>query len=84
MHSEDMRARNMKYVPFGKSIPAMSKTASLLESIHETDVPDPVEGAVDPEVWFEKPYYRKGLWEEAMLLGNTGLVLTYITLEDSE
>jgi len=53
----------------------------LLE--RDRDDPSLAEGSVDAEVWFERPFYRKGLWEEAMPLGCTGLVLTYLTLEDS-
>ena len=43
-----------------------------------------MEGSVDSDIWFERPFYRKGLWEEAMVLGNTGFVLTYLTLEDTD
>lgn len=84
MHSEDMRARNMRYIPFGNPIPAMSKTASLLAAPNTSGESKLVEGSVNAEVWFERPFHRKGLWEEAMLLGNTGFVLTYLTLEDAE
>ena len=84
MYSEDMQARNMKYIPFGHAVPATSKTARLWNEFRQNGVTDPVEGAVDAEVWFERPYYRKRLWEEAMVLGNTGFVLTYLTLEDPD
>ena len=47
-----------------------------------TDDANPVEGGVEPTAWYEKPFYRKRLWEEAMPLGSTGITLTYLTLED--
>lgn len=84
MHSEDMRARNMKYVPFGEAVPAMSKTALLMTKLANDGESEPVEGSVESVVWFERPFYRKRLWEEVMLLGNTGFVLTYLTLEDAD
>ncbi|MCI0331940.1 MAG: ImmA/IrrE family metallo-endopeptidase [Planctomycetes bacterium] len=79
MHSEDMKRMNMRYVPARQPVPAMSKTAVLWQTIDEAS--EPVEGLVDAEVWFERPFYKKRLWEEAMVLGNTGLVLTYLTLD---
>lgn len=81
MHSEDMKGRNMRYVPAREPVPRMSKTAELWDTLGGIGVADPVEGLVDADVWFERPFYRKQLWEEAMTLGNTGLVLTYLTLE---
>jgi len=81
MHSEDMKGLNMRYVPAREPAPGMSKTAGLWDALVENDVADSVEGLVDAEVWFEKPFYKKQLWEEAMALGNTGLVLTYLTLD---
>lgn len=81
MHSEDMKGLNMRYVPVREPVPAMSKTAELLDKFEEDGATDPVDGLVDAEVWFEKPFYKKQLWEEAMALGNTGLMLTYLTLD---
>jgi len=82
MYSEDMARLNMKYVPFGAPVPRMSKTAGLWARMGASDDLSLVEGSVDADVWFEHPYYRKRLWEEAMPLGYTGFVLTYLTLED--
>ncbi len=83
MHSEDMRRLNMKYIQFGQAVPRMSKTAALWDRIGDSPEDlSAVEGAVESDVWFERPYYRKELWEEAMPLGYTGLALTYLTLED--
>lgn len=84
VHSEDMEARNMKYIQFGAPLPGISKTAGLWDTLDQDGFADPVEGSVDSDVWFERPYYRKTLWEEAMALGNTGFVLTYLTLEDPD
>ena len=82
MYSEGMASRNMKYVPFGSPVPRMSMTAELWTRVSDSDDLSLVEGSVDAEVWFEHPYYRKRLWEEAMPLGYTGFILTYLTLED--
>ncbi len=84
IHSEEMQAKNMKYIPFGNPVPIMSKTNSLWDKFKKDGFATPVEGSVNSHIWFERPYYRKSLWEEAMLLGNTGLVLSYLTLEDPE
>ena len=84
MHSEGMKARNMKFIPFGQPVPAMSKTAGLWGKLDEEGAAEPVEGSVESVVWFERPFYKKRLWEEAMALGNAGFVLTYLTLEDPD
>lgn len=81
MHSEDMKGLNMRYVPAREPVPATSKTAALWRTIIEGGSAEPTEGVVDAEVWFDRPYYKKQLWEEAMPLGVTGLVLTYLTLD---
>lgn len=84
LHSEDMRARNMKYIESGKGVPRDSMTAMLVKTLRSSSGAEPVEGSVDSDIWFERPYYKATLWEEAMALGATGLVLTYITLEDAD
>jgi Zn-dependent peptidase ImmA (M78 family) len=81
MHSEDMKRLNMRYVPARQPVPSMSKTANLWQTTDKTA--ESVEGLVDAETWFEHPFYKKMLWEEAMVLGNTGLVLTYLTLDSA-
>jgi hypothetical protein len=81
MHSEDMKGLNMRYVPAREPVPATSRTATMWQSVSDGGSAEPVEGLVDAEVWFDRPYYKKRLWEEAMPLGGTGLVLTYLTLD---
>lgn len=83
MYSEDMSYRNMKYVKFGEPVPAESKTHKLWKMIGE-GCGETIEGSVEATAWFLYPHYRGRLWEEAMPLGNTGSVLTYLTLEDPD
>lgn len=83
VYSEDMAYRNMKYIKFGAPVPAGSKTARLWEMIGD-GCGETVEGSVDATTWFPYPRYGGQLWEEAMPLGNTGLALTYMTLEDQD
>lgn len=78
-YSTDMQYLGMKYIPFGSRVPSTSRSFALRH-----DSPDDiVDGEVDSQVWFEYPK-RSQLWEEAMPLGNTGLVLTFLTLLDPE
>ncbi|MHC4401371.1 MAG: ImmA/IrrE family metallo-endopeptidase [Planctomycetota bacterium] len=79
-HSEDMRRLGMAYIPFGGRVPPQSETAKLWAAFD--DHADVVRGHVEPTVWYERSYYRKRLWEEAMPLGGTGIVLTLLVLED--
>jgi hypothetical protein len=79
--SEDMRRLGFGYVEAGRPVPRMSKTAVLLQKIRGGEDTEPVEGGVTASVWFERGYGRR-LWEEAMSLGRTGLVLTYLTMEN--
>ena len=83
MYSEDMAYRNMKYVKFGAPVPAGSKTDKLWGMIGE-GCGETIEGSIETTIWFPYPKYHGRLWEEAMPLGNTGLVLTYMTLEDPD
>ena len=83
VYSEDMSYRNMKYVKFKAPVPRGSKTQKLWESIG-CDCEEAIEGSVEPTIWFPYPKYHGQLWEEAMPLGNKGLVLTYLTLEDPD
>lgn len=83
MYSEDMEYRNMKYIKFGASVPAGSKTDKLWEMIG-AGYGETIEGSVEATTWFSYPRYGGRLWEECMPLGNTGMVLTYLTLEDAD
>ena len=72
--SEDMSREGMGFVRFGGRIPEQSKTNRLLD-----DGTDKIDGVVQPWVWFGSPRFYGKLWEEAMVLGGTGTVLTYLT-----
>lgn len=76
-YSEDMRRLGMGYVPFGQGLPRGSRSARSFDELSSAGC---IEGEVDPAAWFERPYHRGRIWEEAMLLGRDGLVLTYLTL----
>jgi len=83
MYAEDMAYRNMKYIKFSAPPPPGSKTARLWEMIGDGSG-EAIEGSVEATTWFPYPHYHGRLWEEAMPLGTTGLVLTYLTLEDQD
>ena len=76
--SYDMRSLGFRYVGQGTRVPWHSKTTSLLGDSHK----DFAEGEIDGEVWYENRGGR--LWEEAMKLGSTGLVITYLTHEEDD
>jgi hypothetical protein len=82
-HSDSMRARNMSYLAEGVPVPNTTPTAKVWAGLETTDDVKKREGRIDPEVWYSRPY-RGSLWEEAMPLGRTGQVLTFLTLADSE
>jgi len=73
----------MKYLKFNTPVPKGSKTDKLWEMI-DRNCGEAIEGGVEAATWFPHPHYHGRLWEEAMPLGNTGLVLSFITLEDPE
>lgn len=79
MHSEDMKALNMRFVQSGQRVPCQSKTAELWQAKQSQGYVEPVDGRVEPSIWFKKPYYDGLLWEDTMLLGNTGLAITLLT-----
>lgn len=81
--SYDMRRLGMGYVAAGSRVPAGTKTAELWTSVALGRDSSPLEGTTLAARWYEKPY-RRIVWEEAMPLGNTGLVLTYLTLQDAD
>jgi len=78
-YSEDMRRLGMGFVPFRRPLPQRSRTA---RSFNEVTSGNAIEGEVDAANWFEKSYHRGNLWEEAMALGESGIVLTSLTLVD--
>jgi hypothetical protein len=79
--SDSMRPLGMSYFPFGDPIPTTSSSAKLWQQLNMTGSSEPVEGRVASGVWFERPR-REWLWEEAMPLGQTGLVLTFLAADD--
>lgn len=80
-HSYDMQKLGMGYIQFGDPVPAGTKTAELWRQTAGDDAPEIVEGRVDAGRWYDQPY-RDWVWEEAIVLGRTGHVLTYLTLDD--
>jgi hypothetical protein len=80
--SDSMRPLGLSYVPFGDPVPATAPTATLWRRLGSSDSLEPIEGRVDAGAWFDRPR-REWLWEESMPLGRTGLVLTFLTVEDA-
>jgi hypothetical protein len=78
VHSYSMKRRGMGFIKFGNPVPVPSKTASRWKGGVSTDDLAIVDGLVDAEVWYESG--SGDLWEEAMRLGYTGLVLTFLTV----
>jgi hypothetical protein len=78
--SEEMRRLGLGWVERGRPLPARSVTARLTGTLQDRgDVKG--EGATDSEVWFDggRPV---GLWEEALVLGRTGLTLSFLVAEE--
>ena len=78
-YSEDMRRLGMGYMPFGQALPRMSRTS---KDVAELTTKGTIEGEVETDAWFERSQHNGNLWEEAMLLGESELVLTYLTLAE--
>lgn len=81
-HSYSMQQRGLSYLQFGSQVPPVTKTASLWKRGSSSDLMTTVEGSVEAGAWYDRPYSGR-IWEEGMLLGRTGLVLTYLTLEEA-
>lgn len=79
--STDMKMRQMYYYKNGNAPPDGSKTAALWDQLDRGEQGDLVSGTVDAYAWFDYPR-AKYLWEEAMPLGNTGIVITQLTPEE--
>jgi IrrE N-terminal-like domain len=79
--SDSMKAIGMSYIANDTPIPNGTPTAKLLKKLETAD-DGFCEGSVDAELWYERPW-RNELWEEAIPLGNTGLVLTFLVHDDS-
>jgi Zn-dependent peptidase ImmA (M78 family) len=78
--SEDMKRKLLYFYPYNNAPPHGSKTAALWEMIHTGTATGKIEGSVAANVWFDMPRARY-LWEEARPLGNTGRVITQLTIE---
>ena len=78
-YSEDMRRLNMGFVPFGQRLPRGSRLAKSFDQLVRDGH---IEGEVEPTEWFERPYHRRLIWEEGMLMSRDGMVLSYLTLVD--
>jgi len=82
-HSDRMRALGMGWIAAGSRIPNTTATAKLCNRLDREKTLERMEAGIDADIWFERPY-RPRLWEEAMPLGYTGLVLTFLTAEDDD
>ena len=80
-HSDSMKALGMSYIEFGSHVPGMSRTAELWERVNTNTGLNLIGDEVHASVWYERPY-RERLWEDAMPLGLTGLVLTFLSVQD--
>lgn len=80
--SEDMKAQGLGWIAPGSAVPAKSVTARAhaASGMDERAVP---EGGVDSGLWFEGRRSRR-IWEEARVLGRTGLVLTLMAVDEDE
>lgn len=79
--SDSMRALNMGYIAHGTAIPEKTPTGKLWTKLDRGPTLDREEGSVESHWWYERAYRRR-VWEEAMPLGYTGLVLTFLVPED--
>jgi IrrE N-terminal-like domain len=75
--SSDMSRLGCGFLKQGMLIPLQSKTSQLLGD--ENIGSEIFEGKVYSGIWYESRW--GDLWEEAMRLGNSGLVLTYLVHE---
>lgn len=81
-HSDSMKAKNMAFISQDTAIPSNTPTAKLLKNSGIGSIPT-AEGTVEADVWYDRPYCDR-LWEEAMPLGNTGMMLTFLVLADPD
>ena len=82
VRSDDMKRLGLGWLPRGTRIPATSVTGRVLAArVGGTKVK--TEGAVDSDDWFEssRPH---SLWEEVRVLGQTGLSLTFLALNEDD
>lgn len=77
--SDDMRGLGLGWMAKGSPVPATSVTGRLLRR----SGCDRLDGEVDSEVWFDARRSRP-LWEEVVILGQTGMVMTFLSCDDDE
>lgn len=82
-HSDSMKSLGMGWIDAGTVVPNATPTARVWDRVRTDPAPDRIEAAVDADLWFARPYRRR-LWEEAMPLGCTGQVLTFLTADDGD
>lgn len=82
-HSDSMKAQGMGWIECGTHVPSTTATAKLVDRLSKGATLDRVESGVDADIWFERPH-RHRLWEEAMPLGYTGQVLTFLAAEEAD
>jgi hypothetical protein len=82
-HSDSMKALGMGWIERDARVPNTTPTAKLWQRLAKEVTLERMEGGVDADIWFERPYRRR-LWEEAMPLGYTGWVLTFLTAEEGD
>ena len=83
IRSDDMRRLGLGWLTKGTRIPAASVTGRVLAA-PPGEKTVKTKGQTDSDVWFEsnRPF---SLWEEVKVLGQTGLTLTFLALdEDSD
>jgi len=78
--SEDLREMGMGWIRTATPVPSSSITGELLKTRESTGKTEG-KGRVYPDVWFNARD-RRPLWEEALILGRTGLVLTFIVVDE--
>ncbi len=83
LRSEEMRRQGLGWIDRDSPVPASSITGRVLKGASGSKRPVH-EGAVDADVWFDAGRVAS-LWEEVMILGQTGLTLTFlVATEESE
>jgi hypothetical protein len=80
-HSRRMKALRMGWIECGTPVPNNTPTAELWSRLTKEATLERIEGRVDADMWFDRPF-RTHLWEETMPLGFTGLVLTFLTVDE--
>jgi Zn-dependent peptidase ImmA (M78 family) len=83
MHSQDMKAKNMKFVPANMTVPRGSKSEELWRHASSQSRAVSSEGVVSASIWFENPFADQ-LWEDVMFLGGTGFSITLLTPNEED